>query len=597
MKKIKLLILMMSLSLLPGLVLASASEGVIDKTHRYAWSDKIGAIDMSGVKVFDGQLKGVATTVSLGTISFDDPSFKVLNDGAGNLSGSAYGSLTGLINFTGVKIAVDGYFAGVADGSFSAGKIYFDCTANAACPNASSARVATDWRPAASRQEVVVTNTIAKAAEAKNYSACDGLNDYLSYSRCVSEVDAKRSQTTALASEEPKSIDGEYSIKIGDASGLVNKTTVTLYLTAAKEAVDMIIARDNNFGFGTKQKVASTATWSIDDEQGVQTVYVKFYDKSGMPLKIVAATVALDKRQGDAAAEKEAKTAFKLLYGRAPGSSAVDLEALKIMAYGMSVEVPRDLAKEKLALARFVKVYMHSPIADQEWNMIKAYSYAEAVVKARSGAVSTVTKTADSLPTKSEVVATVVEKDCRPKSKLLTNLDLGSKGKEVMALQDSLKCQGLLASNYKVTGNYDADTEMAVSAFQKQNKILCKNGTYCGGIGPTTRDKLNKLAVLKVESPKVESPKTEAKTVLAKTALSRNLTLNMTGEDVSQLQTFLARDKTIYPEALITGKFGPATEAAVKRLQAKHGLKCSDGTACGYIGPASRKKINELMAE
>jgi peptidoglycan hydrolase-like protein with peptidoglycan-binding domain len=326
-----------------------------------------------------------------------------------------------------------------------------------------------------------------------------------------------------------------------------------------------------------------------------------------MPLKIVAATVALDKRQGDAAAEKEAKTAFKLLYGRAPSSSAVDLEALKIMAYGMSVEVPRDLAKEKLALARFVKVYMHSPIADQEWNMIKAYSYAEAVVKARSGAVSTVIKTADSLPTKSEAVATVVEKDCRPKSKLLTNLDLGSKGKEVMALQDSLKCQGLLASNYKVTGNYDADTEMAVSAFQKQNKILCKNGTYCGGIGPTTRDKLNKLAVLKVESPKVESPKvespkvespkTEAKTVLAKTALSRNLTLNMTGEDVSQLQTFLAHDKTIYPEALITGKFGPATEAAVKRLQAKHGLKCSDGTACGYIGPASRKKINELMAE
>jgi peptidoglycan hydrolase-like protein with peptidoglycan-binding domain len=597
MKKLQLLLAV--LCLWPSLAWASESEGVINTSYRYAWSDKIGLIDLSNVKVVDDQLKGTANTVSMGLISFDDPSFKVLNDGAGNLSGSAYGSLTGLINFTGVKIAVDGYFAGVADGSFSAGKIYFDCTANAACPNASSARVATDWRPAASRQEVVVTNTIAKAAEAKNYSACDGLNDYLSYSRCVSEVDAKRSQTTALASEEPKSIDGEYSIKIGDASGLVNKTTVTLYLTAAKEAVDMIIARDNNFGFGTKQKVASTATWSIDDEQGVQTVYVKFYDKSGMPLKIVAATVALDKRQGDAAAEKEARTAFKALFGRVASESAVDVEALKIMAYGMTVSVPRDLAKEKTALAKFVSIYKHTPIVEQEWNMIKAYTYAEEVVKLmKSGPV--VTTATPKTEIKTEVKATVVTKDCRPKVALSSNLDIGSKGSVVTALQESLKCQGLLATNYKVSGNYDQATELAVGAFQKANKILCADKTYCGAAGPTTRAKLNALAAIKTEvaSPVTPTITAEVKaSVATKVNLNRNLTLDMTGEDVSSLQKFLATDKAIYPEGLVTGKFGLLTEAAVKRWQTKYGLKCADGTACGYIGPNTRKKLNELMAK
>jgi peptidoglycan hydrolase-like protein with peptidoglycan-binding domain len=592
MKKISLLLMICMLLASPSLTLASESEGVINSAYRYAWSDKIGLIDLSNVKILDDQLKGTASTVAMGQVSFDDPSFKVKNDGAGNLSGSAYGIQTGLINFAGVKIGADGYFSGVADGSFSTGKIYFDCTGNSACPNASSARVLTDWKPATSRNQAVVASTISQATQAKNYSACDGLNDYLSYSRCVSEVDTKRSQTTILLNEEPKSVDGAYSIKINDGVATTNKTTVTVQLTVPKEAVDMVIARDNNFGFGAKQKVQTTSTWQLNDEEGVQYVYVKFYDKTGMPLKVVMASISLDKRQGDLAAEKEAKTAFKLMYGRAATDSAVDREAIKIMAYGMNVAIAQDLAKEKVALARFVKIYKHTPIAAQEWNMIKAYAYAENLVNTKDApaintkAPSNPTMTPSSPSTQEPVVA---DKDCRPKSKLVSNLDLGAKGQEVISLQESLKCQGLLAASYKATGNYDQDTELAVGAFQKANQILCANKTYCGAIGPATRAKLMALAAIKQEAPK-----TELKAVL-KTALNRDLTINMTGDDVSALQKFLATDKAIYPEALVTGKFGPATEAAVKRWQAKLGLKCSDGTACGYIGPSSRKKLNELM--
>lgn len=45
-----------------------------------------------------------------------------------------------------------------------------------------------------------------------------------------------------------------------------------------------------------------------------------------------------------------------------------------------------------------------------------------------------------------------------------------------------------------------------------------------------------------------------------------------TGGSVTALQDILKTDKSIYPEGLATGYFGPATENAIKRLQAKYGL-------------------------
>lgn len=601
MKKIKLLLLACVLIFAPALALASTSEGTINPSYRYAWSDKIGQIDMALVKVFDGQLKGVAVTANLGTINFDDASFHVTNDGAGNLSGNAYGTQTGLINFTGVKIGYDGNFSGMADGSFMTGKIYFDCTNNTACPSPASAKVMTDWRPVANRQAVVtpvvapvvaVVTTPAPVTASKDYSSCDSLNDYLSYSRCVSEIDNRRSQTTTLVTEEPKAVDGDYIIKINDGHPKAGKTKVSVKITAPKEAIDMSVAKDNNFGFIAKQKVASTIDWQIEDEEGTpQYVYVKFYDQSGAPLKVVASSIILDKRQGDVVAEKEALTAFKLMYGRISGSTAVDTEALKIMAYGLGANTARDLTKEASALKRFRQVYKRAPASSQEWNYLKGYAYAETVVK------NSTSTTVVTTPVTEEVVANVVTEpvsDCRLKTKLTGTFDVGSKGKEVTALQESLKCQGLLVSDYKVTGTFDSDTELAVGAFQKQNKLLCKNGTYCGAVGPATRTKLNNLpAPKKVE---VKTATTESNGTV-KAVLTKNLTLGANGDEVKKLQEFLAKDKTLYPGGKVNGNFGPATEAAVKKFQVKHGLKCSDGTACGYVGPATMKKLNEAMGE
>lgn len=60
------------------------------------------------------------------------------------------------------------------------------------------------------------------------------------------------------------------------------------------------------------------------------------------------------------------------------------------------------------------------------------------------------------------------------------------------------------------------------------------------------------------------------------------------GDDVSRLQQFLARDTSVYPEASITGYYGALTELAVQRWQIKNGIVLS-GTAAttgfGAVGP------------
>ncbi len=77
-------------------------------------------------------------------------------------------------------------------------------------------------------------------------------------------------------------------------------------------------------------------------------------------------------------------------------------------------------------------------------------------------------------------------------------------------------------------------------------------------------------------------------------SLTRNLTPGdtdaATDGRVSALQRFLADEPGIYPEALVTGYFGPATKRAVQNWQRSHGIISSGDTSSGYgsIGPRTR---------
>lgn len=87
------------------------------------------------------------------------------------------------------------------------------------------------------------------------------------------------------------------------------------------------------------------------------------------------------------------------------------------------------------------------------------------------------------------------------------------------------------------------------------------------------------VAVLFVATPLMASAAT----------FSRQLQVGMSGEDVRALQTFLAKDPSIYPQGLVTGYFGFLTKAAVSNFQSKQGI-----AAVGRVGPLTMARLNML---
>ena len=73
--------------------------------------------------------------------------------------------------------------------------------------------------------------------------------------------------------------------------------------------------------------------------------------------------------------------------------------------------------------------------------------------------------------------------------------------------------------------------------------------------------------------------------------LDRQLEQGMTGSDISTLQIFLAQDKEIYPQGLVTGYFGPLTFAAVSNFQSRNGI-----STVGRVGPITLAAINDRMS-
>ena len=91
----------------------------------------------------------------------------------------------------------------------------------------------------------------------------------------------------------------------------------------------------------------------------------------------------------------------------------------------------------------------------------------------------------------------------------------------------------------------------------------------------------------------VDSSKKEIENVRKELKLTRALFRGSTGDDVKELQQFLASQfPDLYPEGLITGYFGPKTEIAVKKLQEQQGIE-----AIGIVGPKTLSKLNQLITQ
>ncbi len=73
--------------------------------------------------------------------------------------------------------------------------------------------------------------------------------------------------------------------------------------------------------------------------------------------------------------------------------------------------------------------------------------------------------------------------------------------------------------------------------------------------------------------------------------LERELQVGMSGSDVTLLQTFLAKDPSIYPQGIISGYYGYLTKSAVSNFQSRNGI-----SAVGRVGPQTLPVLNAQMA-
>ncbi|MBI4134751.1 MAG: peptidoglycan-binding protein [Candidatus Sungbacteria bacterium] len=157
---------------------------------------------------------------------------------------------------------------------------------------------------------------------------------------------------------------------------------------------------------------------------------------------------------------------------------------------------------------------------------------------------------------------------------------------EVKLLQELLKKDGIFDG--EATGNFLSVTREAVRRFQAKHGI-----SAIGLVGPQTIAKLNEVVsgnASPANTPPPVTPSPSASETAA--AVTASLRVGSRGSQVTLLQKILASDPDVYPNGLVSGYFGPATEAAIKKFQAKYDLD-----TVGFVGPGTRKKLNEIAKQ
>ena len=171
--------------------------------------------------------------------------------------------------------------------------------------------------------------------------------------------------------------------------------------------------------------------------------------------------------------------------------------------------------------------------------------------------------------------------------KFQSALGRGSKGDEVAALQKILIAEGFLAAGLD-TGFFGPATETALKKLQEKLGV-----EPVGFVGPKTRTKLNELPGALSAPPSSSKPPGGVSEIL------RSLSQGSSGDDVKALQGLLIKEG-VYPEGLVTGFFGSLTKQAVIRFQEKYASKILQPAGLqagtGFVGPATLKKLNEIVA-
>jgi len=114
---------------------------------------------------------------------------------------------------------------------------------------------------------------------------------------------------------------------------------------------------------------------------------------------------------------------------------------------------------------------------------------------------------------------------------------------------------------------------------------------------PSTASLQAELAALQAELQALlkQAGQSAATPASAPFVFTRGLSFGMTSNAVKQLQKFLAKNSALYPQGIVSGYFGTLTVKAVQRFQSRYGLAKPGQSVYGYVGPATRAKLNALI--
>lgn len=102
-------------------------------------------------------------------------------------------------------------------------------------------------------------------------------------------------------------------------------------------------------------------------------------------------------------------------------------------------------------------------------------------------------------------------------------------------------------------------------------------------------------AVTPASATALQTTSAPATTSAPRYAFTRALRRGSRNADVTALQKFLAQYRDIYPDGLVTGYFGPATEKALGLFQEKYGVAKKGEQGYGTVGPKTRAKLNAVQ--
>jgi len=594
--------LILIFTLFPAVVLAFATNGTIDPTYKYAWSEEIGWInfgcDNCNVSVVDSELTGRAWSESHGWINLDPSQAGVKNDGEGNLSGSAWGENLGYIDFSGVTINSDGYFEGFATGDIT-GQINFNCSNTNSC-SSSDFKVRTDWRPQSARSDDDTTES------QQSQSNSEGGN---------------RPPPTSIGSGDVDRIVGIGAVSRGnlvDKSGVnflahINSEIYFNISGSATEHLAKITELNPTTGKVVIRISSNTSTISLSTEGESELVDIDQDLQKDMrvtynELEINRIDLTFTKlSEGDT--QTEETTTEKETSPTKDKPDYIQEGALVKEPNSPKVYLIKNGKKRHIPDPETFNNYGFS------WDNIKEVDDLSIV------------KTGPKLPSKSETSDTDKQKsELKTTYEFTGSLEKGDTGKEVKKLQQFLNDNGfqLAESGPGSPGNetnyYGDLTKQAVIKLQNKysEQILKPLGLSegTGYFGSATIEfvnsfdsETNKRSKRQKNSTKekisqnkeIETDSTSGfskETAKISAEFDNNLKKGMKNQQVKRLQRLLATKPDIYPEGYTTGYFGSLTEAAVQKFQLKYSVVDSKSEpGYGYVGPKTRMTIKKVFGK